>query len=115
MFRGQPGARRKADQIVRKLAHYGRNKTHDRHIHFEECEKMGLNVKLIEEAKDGNGYKDDILQDLILTVHHCYMHLLMNTPVFKVIENHQGVGFVKNQAMNVPTKPTPAQADSWPT
>ena len=38
-------------------------------------------------------------QDLILTVHHCYMNLLMNTPAFKVIENHMGVGMNKAQLM----------------
>jgi len=59
MFKGQPGASRKAARIVKKLTHYGRNKTHDRHIHFEECEKMGLNVKLIEDAKDEHGHRDD--------------------------------------------------------
>ncbi len=113
MFKGQPGASRKAAHIAKNLAHYGRNKTHDRHIHFEECQKMGLNVKLIEDAKDTNGHRDDVFQDLILTVHHCYMHLLMNTPVFKVIENHLGIGFLKHQSMPPPAKPNPAQADFY--
>jgi len=57
---------------------------------------MGLNVKRIEDAKDSNGQKDDIFQDLILTVHHCYMQLLMNTPCMKAIENQSGVGLFKN-------------------
>jgi ATP-dependent protease ClpP protease subunit len=114
MFKGQPGAHKKADKIVKCLAHYGRNKTHDKHIPYEECAKMGLNVKLMEEFKDDRGYKDDTLQDLVLTVHHCYMHLLMNTPVFKVIENHLGVGYYKNQSVNIVSKPNPAQGDSWP-
>jgi hypothetical protein len=113
MFKGQRGARKKAERIVKSLTHYGRNKTHDRHIPFEECEQMGLNVKLMEDAKDASGHKDDVLQDLVLTVHHCYMHLLMNTPVFKVIENHTGVGFYKTQAVNAQSKPNPPQADSW--
>jgi hypothetical protein len=111
MFKGQPRARQKADKIVKKLAHYGQNKTHDRHIHFDECLAMGLNVKRIEDAKDSRGHSDDVFQDLILTVHHCYMHLLMNTPVFKVIENHMGIGFCKNQTMNPAAKPNQPQAD----
>jgi hypothetical protein len=111
MFKDQPGAQKKASRIVKNLTHYDENKTHDRHIHFEECEAMGLNVKLIEDAKDSQGHKDDVLQDLILTVHHCYMHLLMNTPVFKVIENHLGVGFSKQQTQNPSPKPNSPQAD----
>ncbi|MBU6409209.1 MAG: S49 family peptidase [Verrucomicrobia bacterium] len=110
MFKGQRGAREKAAKVVRALAHYGRNKTHDRHIHFDECLKIGLNVKLIEDKQDSFGRKDADFQDLILTVHHCYMHLLMNTPAFKVIENHLGIGFCKNQAMNPPTRPNQSQA-----
>ena len=114
MFKGESRARKKADKIVRNLTDYRRNKTHDRHIHFEECEKMGLNVKLIENAKDERGHKDDVFQDLILTVHHCYMHLLMNTPVFKAIENHLGIGYIKHQQAVNPLagKPNQLQADS---
>jgi ClpP class serine protease len=115
MFKGQPGAHKKADQIVKKLTHYARNKTHDRHLHFEECKEMGLNVGLMEEAKDSRGYRDTELQEAILSVHHCYMHLLMNTPVYKVIENHMGVGFYKAQSENPPTKPNQPQAIFLPT
>lgn len=100
MFSGQSDAKKKAADIVRNLTHYAKNKTHDRHIHYEECLKMGLNVKLIEEATDSQGKKDDAFQDLILTVHHCYMHTLMNSPAYKIIENHLGTGMCKNQAAN---------------
>ena len=36
------------------------------------------------------------MQDLVLTVHHCYMNTLMNTTAFKIIENQNGVALVKN-------------------
>jgi hypothetical protein len=112
MFKGDSQARKKADKIVRNLTDYRRNKTHDRHIPFEECEKMGLNVKLIEDAKDEHGHSDDVFQDLILTVHHCYMHLMMNTPVFKAIENHLGRGYIKQQVMApVAIQPNQPQAN----
>lgn len=107
MFHGKPNAKRKAKAIVKVLTHYTKNKTHDRHIHYEECLKMGLNVKLIEEETEYKEDKDKLgdFQDLVLTVHHCYMALLMNTPAFKIIENHAGVGIVKN----IP-QPSPAPA-----
>lgn len=80
MFFRQANAPKKAKAIVKKLTDYTGNKTHERHISYDECVKMGLNVKLIED--------DPVLQDLVLTVHHCYMHVFMNTSAFKVIENH---------------------------
>jgi ATP-dependent protease ClpP protease subunit len=89
MFDGQPDAKAKAKTVVRKLSDFARNKTHNRHLHFDECGDIGLNVELIEN--------DQELQDLVLTVHHCFMHTLMNTDAFKIIENHMGAALVKRQ------------------
>jgi hypothetical protein len=89
MFEGSKDAAAKSKKIVRKLSDYRGNKTHSRHIHFDELKAMGLKVMLIED--------DQRLQDLILTVHHCYMHALMNTPSFKIIENHKSSAFIKMQ------------------
>lgn len=98
MFRNDPKKREKANRVVSSLTNFRKNASHDRHFHYEECLKMGLNVKLIEEKPF-----DDEFQDLVLTVHHCYMHALMNTPTFKMIENHQGVTYAKQQlVMQVP-------------
>lgn len=93
MFAREKDAREKAASVVRKLTDYSGNKTHDRHIHIDESKAIGLKVKEIES--DGN------FQDLLLTVHHCFMHSLMNTASFKMIENHLGVAFVKQQAVAV--------------
>ena len=89
MFANHPKAKEKAKTIVRKLTDYSGNKTHERHIHFEECQAIGLNVKAIEH--------DPTFQDLVLTIHHCYMQVFMNSPAFKVIENHSGAAFIKQQ------------------
>jgi ATP-dependent protease ClpP protease subunit len=98
MFHKDSNAKRKAKSIVRELSHYTKNKTHDRHIHFDECKQLGLKVKSLEDDK---AYAENIeelgdFQDLVLTVHHCYMHTMMNTPAFKVIENQFGAGIFKN-------------------
>jgi hypothetical protein len=45
--------------------------------------------------RPGNGE----LQDLVLTVHHCYMLTLSNTLALKLIENHLGRATVKQQAV----------------
>ncbi len=97
MFSSMPKAKamQKAKSVAKALASYSQNKSHERHIHAEECEKIGLNIKKIED--DG----DPEFQDLVLTIHHCYMHTIMNTPAFKIIENQNGVALVKQaQASN---------------
>lgn len=89
MFAGDPHARRKAVKATKALLDYRGNRSHSRHFHLEDCRKIGLLVDRIED--------DPELQDLVLTVHHCYMHALMNTQAFKIIENHHGTAFVKQQ------------------
>lgn len=91
MFDGDPRAAEKAKKIVRRLTDYRGNKTHQRHIHYDELEAMGLKVKRIED--------EQTFQDVVLTVHHCFMHTLMNTPTFKIIENHKGSALVKQQVV----------------
>lgn len=91
MFKGDHLARKKAKKVTKALLDYNTNRTHNRHFHLEDCRKIGLDVDRIED--------DPELQDLVLTVHHSYMHSLMNTPAFKIIENHKGAAFVKQQVV----------------
>lgn len=77
------------DSIVEKLTALSSSKGHDKHIHFDECNAMGLKVKSLEDPSQKK------LQDLVLTVHHCYMYTLSNTGAFKIIENHTGRRWVK--------------------
>jgi len=77
-----------ADNIVEKLSDFSGNKSHDRHIHADECISLGLVVEELE--------KDNLLQDKVLTVHHCMMHTLANSPAIKVIENNMGAAYIKN-------------------
>lgn len=107
MFYGSRNKSPKAARVVKGLTDYriGRQ-AHERHLHMEDCRRIGLKVEAIEN--------DDTLQDLVLTVHHCYMHALMNTASYKIIENHLGLAFVKqfrefSMAMPqlLPTQPAP--------
>jgi hypothetical protein len=91
MFGADEGSEAKADAIVSNLSAYHENKTHARHIHIDECIALGLKIERLED--------DEVLQDLVLTVHHCFMHSLMNTPSYKMIENHIGRAFVKQELM----------------
>jgi len=93
MFDGDPEAQQKADKIVKMLSDADEHKAHERHIPVAKCIEMGLRVKMLEDDND--------LQDLVLTIHHCYMQAMMNTACFKIIENHTGTAFVRNQIQPV--------------
>lgn len=99
MFAETTDPKRKAKKTTKALSDYPKNKTHDRHFDAVECENMGLVVKHLED--------DSALQDLVLTVHHCYMHLMMNTLAYKIIENHNGAALAKNIPQPSPQSPTP--------
>ena len=96
MFYRARNGKEKSKNIVRKLSSFTGNKAHERHIHAEELKRMGLKITDIEA--------DDKLQDLILTVHHCYMYTLPNSSAFKIIENHLGTALVKNSPTSTQRK-----------
>jgi ClpP class serine protease len=106
MFDGLQDKKKKARAVTRALSDYPTNKSHDRHFDIDDCEKMGLNIKRLES--------DSTLQDLVLTVHHCYMNVLMNTTAFKIIENHNGVALVKQTQLPSSAQPAPRQVTEQP-
>jgi len=79
------------EKAVNRLTDLTYNKGHNRHIHYSECRDIGLNIEMLEEG-------DKELQDLILTIHHCFMHTMSNTQAFKIIEDHRGRAHVRLQA-----------------
>ncbi|WP_263350203.1 SDH family Clp fold serine proteinase [Acidicapsa acidisoli] len=89
MFEGDPDAILKSKQIVEALSDADEHKSHERHIPIAKCRDLGLKVVALED--------DNELQELVLTVHHCYMFVLTNTGTFKIIENHKGSAFAKQQ------------------
>ena len=93
MFAGHQNAQQRAANIVNWLTELSKDKGHDHHIYYDDCAKQGLNVRQLEDPKDRT------LQDLVLTIHHCYMFTLSNTPCFKVIENHLGRRWLKVQVV----------------
>ena len=87
MFKGDDAARLRAGKIVKAFSSVSHNKTHDKHIHADRCEALDIKLSRLEKEHD--------LQDLVLTVHHCYMHSFMNTQAYKIIENQNGVFIAK--------------------
>lgn len=90
MFKDDPKGSTKAQKIVSKLSDHAGTKTHSRHIPIEACKNYGLNVLPLE--------KDQKLQDLVLTVHHAYMHTFAQTSALKIVENHKGAAVVAHIA-----------------
>jgi hypothetical protein len=45
---------------------------------------------------------DNDLQDLILTVHHSFMHTFAHSTATKIVENHLGVAYVESLPMQIP-------------
>lgn len=82
---------KKINSICDILSNQNDSKEHNTHFQFDQCLIAGLRVIRLED--------DQILQDLVLTIHHCYMHTLGNTPAFKIVENHLGQAMVKIQQM----------------
>lgn len=99
MFKGQADAKRKAGRVARALTNANSHKEHGRHIHADDCKKLGLTIKMLED--------DPALQDAVLSVHHAFMITLSNTPAAKIIENHLGSAFVKNVGSQMLAIPGP--------
>lgn len=92
MFSNDSDGAAKAKQIAKELSDLSKNKGHNKHLHLDDCRALGLKVEALED--------DDQLQDLVLTVHHCFMHSMSNTTALKIIENHLGRAVVKHAPQN---------------
>jgi hypothetical protein len=87
MLQGKENAITIADTIIKELGDHALTKSHARHLSFERCRQMGLNVVALEDDAD--------LQDAVLSVHHACIHTLAATSAHKIIENHDGVAFIQ--------------------
>ena len=77
----------KSKEIVNHLADHALSKSHDRHLSYNYCKDIGLEVHLLED--------DKVLRDAVLSVHHACIHTLGATAAFKIIENHEGKAFIQ--------------------
>lgn len=77
----------KTKKILKEFSDHKTNKSHARHISKEKCKEIGVSIVDMEA--------DNILQDLILTVHHSFMHTFSHSTATKIVENHLGVAYVE--------------------
>lgn len=81
------GDEAKTKKILKEFSDHKTNKSHARHISKEKCKEIGVSVVDMETDND--------LQDLILTVHHSFMHTFSHSTATKIVENHLGVAYVE--------------------
>lgn len=79
--------REKVSEIMRTFGDNGESKIHARHISREKCREAGLNIVDLEA--------DQTLQDIVLSIHHCYMITFERTIATKVVENNIGGCFIR--------------------
>ena len=87
MLSGVDDAATVADRVLTELADHAITLSHARHLSFDRCAEIGLNVVALEG--------DQALQDAVLSVHHAFIQTLSGTSAFKIIENHHGKAFVQ--------------------
>lgn len=79
------------DTIVDFLADHSEMKTHSRHITLQQCKDIGLKVMELESDQD--------LQDIVLSIHHSFIHSLSSSPgIMKIVENQNDMRVVERKA-----------------
>lgn len=88
MLRDHPDKEETADKIVEALSNFAENKAHNKHIHSETLHDLNVKVERLEDNQE--------MQDLFLTVHHCYMQTLSSTTTIKIVESNDGRAVVRH-------------------
>ncbi len=81
------------DNIIVELVDNALKNEHSQPFNVDKCRSMGLKVGGLEE--------EPLLQDAILSLHHCYTITFQNTPALKIIENDIDQSYIKIQTQFV--------------
>lgn len=81
----------KLKKAVDFLSSHSNSKVHGRHYRYDQCMEHGLKVTLLED--------DDKLQDLVLSLHHCYIISFENSNAVKMISSDSGKDFITHLKM----------------
>ena len=91
MFKEQADRSDRAEAVSKWLADHKNFKSHSRHLSRSEVEDHQLAVYRLEE--------DAEFQDLSLSVFHATTHTFTGTSAVKIVENHAGRAFIKQQVV----------------
>lgn len=90
MFKGRDDAEITATRIANELTNFTKLGYHARPIDIQQARELGIEVTPLEE--------DDTLQDRVLSVFHATYLTFNGTPARKIIENHRGRGWIRDEA-----------------
>ena len=93
MLNGRDDAETTANRIANELTNFNKLGYHARPIDFRQARELGIRVTSLED--------DDVLQDRVLSVFHATYLTFNGTPTRKIIENHRGRGWLRDE------QPTP--------
>jgi hypothetical protein len=99
MFKDQPDGEKRAKEVAARLSDHSKFKSHGRPIHREAAIAMGLVIENLEADQD--------FQDLVLSIFHACSHTFSNTGAVKIVENHLGRAFLKQQQVVMMSGPAP--------
>lgn len=103
MFAAHDDKQLRAKKVVDYLGSHKTTANHSRHVSLDRCVELGLTIERLEE--------DEKLQDLVLTVHHAFMHTFSLSHAIKIVENHSGVATVLSAMVaHAPNGATPPAA-----
>lgn len=88
MFADRDDAPECAQKVVAYLGDHNKTSTHARHLSSTAAKAQGLVIEDLEE--------DDILQDLVLSIHHACIQTMAWGNVFKMVANSMGSVFYSN-------------------
>lgn len=103
MFGDEQTPGEKIDRIIDELGDHALTKSHARHLSLARCRAIGLKITDLEQ--------NQALQDAVLSVHHACMVTFSATPAHKIIENHEGVAFIKSAQQVVMPVASPANQE----
>lgn len=86
-------------EIKRVFVDNGDSKVHSRHIDVQRCKDTGLNIESLES--------DSVVQDLVLSIHHCCMILGEASNLVKIVENNIGGEYSLHLPPQQPQVPGP--------
>jgi hypothetical protein len=78
-----------ASTVAEFLSNHNNFRTHTKHINITGAINIGLKVEQLEDNQE--------FQSKVLSAFHATIHALSNTPVCKIIANHNGNAFIKTQ------------------
>lgn len=95
MFHEIEDAAAKIERIIRELGDHALTMSHARRISIERAQSLDLQITVLES--------NQALQESIMSLHHACMITLERTLAYKMIENQNGIAYIKLAKNAIPS------------